>query len=113
MGEARRAGAAARETFGLGWLKAAGANWDLIGAVTLPSAPGTLGEARGGLEMVGDDAATRAWLLGWAAAPGETRDIVLELPGGWYVLHDASVVSADEAGVTVRFDRRYPAAPAR
>jgi hypothetical protein len=93
----------------------------LIGAVTLPHRPTTLGEARGGLEMLGDDEPTSRWLRAWAESPETERDILLRLPGGWFELTHATIAPILGAPVTspqpgpeparymVRFDRRCAA----
>jgi len=97
-----------RETFALGWVKAPGSLSEAIGSVTLPTRPTTLGEARGGLEMIADDAQTACWLQSWAGSQGEERDIVLRLPGGWFVLCAATIAVIEGARehYMIRFDRR-------
>jgi hypothetical protein len=100
--------AADHQTFTLGWVKSPGPLWDTIGSVTLPSRPTTLGEARGGLEMIGEDAPTTHWLQTWAESPGEERNIVLRLPDGWFELSAATIALVLGAGghYLIRFDRR-------
>jgi hypothetical protein len=98
------------ETFSIGWLKAPGRSRDIVGAVSLPDRPSTLGEARHGLQMVASDAETVRWLGAWAAAEGEERSLLLRLPGGWYELRSATIARVPGAGerFVVRFDRRSP-----
>jgi hypothetical protein len=97
------------ETFTLGWVKLRGSPWETIGSVTLPSRPTTLGEARGGLEMIADDGPTAGWLRSWAESHGEERNIVLRLPDGWFELSDATIARILGAGehYMIRFDRRH------
>jgi hypothetical protein len=97
-----------RETFSLGWLKMPGESREIVGSVTLPGRPTTLGEARGGLEMVGSDELTTSWLRRWAEVTGEERSILLHLPGGWFALRSATVtlVPGELEHYLVRFDRR-------
>jgi hypothetical protein len=97
-----------QETFALGWIKLPGSLWDTVGSVTLPNRPTTLGEARGGLEMIADDAPTARWLQSWAESHGEERNIVLRLPGGWYELCAATIafILGTRERYVVRFDRR-------
>ena len=97
-----------RETFSLGWLKMPGESREIVGSVTLPTRPTTLGEARDGLEMVGSDELTTGWLRRWAAVTGEERSLLLRLPGGWFALRSATVtlVPGELERYLVRFDRR-------
>ena len=81
---------------------------ETIGAVTLPNRPTTLGEARGGLEMIAHDAPTARWLQSWAESHGEERNLVLRLPDGWFELSTATIalmMGAPEHYL-VRFDLR-------
>lgn len=107
-------------TFTLGWLKKIpGESREVVGPVTLPDRPTTLGEARGGLEMVADDETTARWLQRWAASEGEERSLLLRLPDGWFELRDATIMVAPAPPLgglaggpaarehyLVRFDRR-------
>ena len=97
-----------QESFSLGWFEMPGRRPCVIGAVTLPQRPTTLGEARGGLEMLGDDEPTGRWLRSWAESHDEERDILLRLPGGWFELTHATIAPIPGAGARylVRFDRR-------
>jgi hypothetical protein len=56
----------APEVFTHGWVKSSGAPWETIGSITLPNRPTTLGEARGGLEVIAGDTPTSGWLRSWA-----------------------------------------------
>jgi hypothetical protein len=96
------------EIFALAWLKTPARTWETVGSVTLPSKPTTLGEARGGLQMVADDAKTSLWLQTWAESDCEERSILLRLPGGWFELHAATItlLPGARAHSIVRFDRR-------
>lgn len=78
----------------------------------LPCRPSTLGEARGGLEMRGDDEPAARWLAAWAESAAEERDVLLQLPGGWFELTNATIakVPGAEGRYVVRFDRRSAAA---
>jgi hypothetical protein len=98
-------------TFTLGWIEVPGSLGEAIGAVTLPNRPTTLGEARGGLEMVGADAEASIWLQRWADSPGAERDLVLRLPDGWFELRAATLAAVPGAAkhYLVRFERRCPA----
>lgn len=100
-----------QESFALGWLEMPGRRPRLVGAVTLPHRPTTLGEARGGLEMLGDDEPTARWLRAWAESPDKERDILLRLPGGWFELTHATIapIPGPPARYVVRFDRRRAA----
>jgi hypothetical protein len=97
-----------RETFSLGWLKMPEASREIVGSVTLPSRPTTLGEARGGLQMVGNDESTTRWLRRWAESAGEERSLLLRLPDGWFELRLATIalVPGEAEQYVVRFDRR-------
>jgi hypothetical protein len=97
-----------RDIFALGWRKAPGGSSEIIGSVTLPNRPTTLGEARGGLQMIGGDEKTARWLSTWAESAGEERRILLRLPGGWYELEGATIaiVAGEREHYIVRFDRR-------
>jgi hypothetical protein len=97
------------EIFSLGWVKVPGSLGETVGSVTLPNRPTTLGEARGGLEMIADDAPTARWLRSWSESHGEVRNLVLRLPGGWFELCAATIALVLGAGehYRVRFDRRY------
>jgi hypothetical protein len=97
-----------QEIFSLGWVKVPGSLGETVGSVTLPNRPTTLGEARGGLEMIADDAPTARWLGSWADSHGEERNIVLRLPGGWFELCTATIALVLGAGAhyLIRFDRR-------
>lgn len=104
-----------QESFALGWLEMPGRRARVIGAVILPHRPTTLGEARGGLEMLGEDEPTARWLRAWAESRDEERNILLRLPGGWFELTHATIgpIPGAPARYVVRFDRRYAAeAPA-
>jgi hypothetical protein len=100
------------ETFALAWIKVPGSPGDVIGSLTLPSRPTTLGEARDGLEAVAGDARTARWLQTWAESNGEERSLVLRLPGGWFQLTAATVALVADAQTNagehylIRFDRR-------
>jgi hypothetical protein len=97
------------DAFPLGWLRMPGSVWEAVGSVTLPDRPTTLGEARGGLQMIANDAPAARWLSSWAAIPGEQeRSVLLRLPGGWYELSDATIASIPGGGerYLVRFNRR-------
>jgi hypothetical protein len=100
------------ETFALAWIKAPGSAGDIVGSLSLPSRPTTLGEARGGLEAVAGDAPTASWLRTWAESNGEERSIVLRLPGGWFELTAATVAPVAGAQASagehylICFDRR-------
>jgi hypothetical protein len=100
--------AADRQSFSLGWLKMPEASREIVGSVTLPSRPSTLGEARGGLQMVGDDESTTRWLRRWAESIGEERSLLLRLPDGWFELRAATIalVPGTQEHYVVRFDRR-------
>jgi hypothetical protein len=97
-----------RESFPLGWLKMPEASREIVGSVTLPSRPSTLGEARGGLQMVGDDESTTRWLRCWAESIGEERSLLLRLPDGWFELRAATIapVPGEHERYVVRFNRR-------
>jgi hypothetical protein len=99
-----------RQLFALGWLRVPARPLETIGSVTLPDRPTTLGEARGGLQMVGGDEKTACWLQTWAESDDEERNIALRLPGGWFELHAATirVLPGASARYVVRFDRRSP-----
>lgn len=104
-----------KERFALGWLRTPGAGAESVGSVTLPSPPTTLGEARGGLEVVGEDEGTTRWLRAWADTRGEERNLLIQLPGGWFELTDATIATAPgtEGAHVIRFNRRSAArAPA-
>jgi len=96
------------DIFALGWLKAPGGSSEIVGSVTLPNRPTTLGEARGGLHMIGGDEKTARFLSTWAESAGEERSILLRLPGGWFELSSATitVVAGEREHYIVRFDRR-------
>jgi len=98
----------AQETFALGWREAPGRSRVVIGSVTLPDRPTTLGEARSGLRMVGCDEQTAGWLRAWAESGGEERSLFLCLPGGWFELCAATIAPTPRAGedYVIRFDRR-------
>lgn len=100
--------AANPETFALAWIKSPRLAWESIGSVTLPSRPATLGEARGGLEMIGEDARVTLWLERWAESHGEERNIVLRLPDGWFELSAATIafIPGARGHYMIRFDRR-------
>jgi hypothetical protein len=97
------------EVFTLGWVTSSGAPWETIGSVALPNRPTTLGEARGGLEVIADDTPTAGWLRSWAEAHGEERNIVLRLPDGWFELSAATIarIVGDGEHYVIRFDRRH------
>jgi hypothetical protein len=99
---------AARETFALGWLQMPGPARVMVGSVLLPDRPTTLGEARGGLRMVGSDEVTTRWLRTWAERGGGERSLLMCLPGGWYELRDTTIARAAGAAeeYVIRFDRR-------
>lgn len=84
------------------------ASREVVGSVTLPSRPTTLGEARGGLQMVGGDESTTRWLRLWAESIGEERSLLLRLPDGWFELRAATIALVPGAleHYVVRFDRR-------
>lgn len=101
---------ASPETFSIGWFTAPGRVREIVGSVSLPDRPSTLGEARQGLQMIGGDDGTTRWLQAWAAAAGEERSILLCLPGGWYELRASTIerLPGAEERYLVRFDRRSP-----
>lgn len=96
------------ESFSLGWQRTPGSHAEAVGSVRLPARPDTLGEARGGLEMLAGDEATSRWLTAWASAESEERTLLLELPSGWYQLTNATIAEVPGAvgRCIVRFDRR-------
>lgn len=97
------------QSFTLGWLKMPGPRAEAVGSVKLPARPDTLGEARGGLEMLAEDDATTRWLADWASSEAEERTILLQLPSGWFELTNATIARPEPADTTryiVRFDRR-------
>lgn len=97
------------QIFSLGWVRSPGSLGETIGSVTLPTRPTTLGEARGGLEMIAHDVPTGQWLQSWAESHGEERNIVLRLPDGWFELCAATIalVLGTPTHYLVRFDRRF------
>lgn len=99
-----------QETFALGW-RAASGRFEVIGAVTLPARPATLGEARGGLRMIGCDERTTNWLREWAESASGERSLLLHLPRGWFELSAATIAPNPGApgakhDYVLRFDRR-------
>jgi hypothetical protein len=96
--------------FLIGWVKMPGASREIVGSVSLPSRPTTLGEARRGLHMVASDERTRQWLRTWAMIDGDERSVLLRLPDGWFELCHATIarVPGAEEHYVVRFDRRCP-----
>lgn len=93
----------------MGWCEAPGRPRVVIGSVTLPDRPTTLGEARGGLRMVGSDERTTRWLRAWAESGGGERSLLLCLPGGWFELCAAIIAPTPgaEDDYVIRFDRRF------
>jgi hypothetical protein len=100
---------AAQDTFALGWLEMPGKRRVSVGSVTLPDRPTTLGEARGGLSMIGIDESTTRWLQRWLESGGEERSILLRLPEGWFELCDATIalLHGVKEQYLVRFNRRF------
>ena len=95
------------ETFALAWLRTPGHS-SVIGSVTLPNRPSTLGEARGGLEMMGGDEATARWLQRWVETGGDERNLLLQLPDSWFEVSAATLTLVPGGGerYLLRFDRR-------
>lgn len=77
----------------------------MVGLVMLPNRPTTLGEARGGLEMVGGEERSALWLRSWVASGGDERCLLLRLPDGWFELRFATI--APLPGTDDRFVIRF------